>query len=165
MKIYKIAKYTTTNSDRYLYRIEPKGNIWNVVMSGLSIYHPSEMPGSYMDDTSQNTWPDQEPGLSSYRLYFAHDIWELPSDRFRIRVPYDLISSRLEKDDPDFYIDTGSNSEQIVTPDQLDIDIGQGQWIRGDYAKDIIGKQQLNLWDVMYKQDDGHYENQFNEDL
>lgn len=165
MKIYKLAKYITTNYSKYLYRVEPKGNIWNVIRSGLYTYHPSQMPGSFIDDPDVNTWPDQEHGEGSYRLYFAHDMWDLDPNRFRIRVPYDLVANRLESDAPDFYIDTGNSSEQIVTPSQLDIDMGQDQWIRGDYAQDILGKKQLNLWENMYKQDAGHYKNRFQEPI
>lgn len=153
-----------TNAPSYFYRVEPKGNFQTVMQSGLWTAHAAEHPGSYIDDYEANYWPDQEYGEGSYRLYFANKQWELPVDRFRIRVPASLLKDNydLERDSlGDFFIDTGQESKQIVSPEQFDIDLGQGQWIRGDFAKDVIGRSKT--WESYYKPT-GYYKNKAHEE-
>jgi len=125
----------------FYYRVHPKGDISSVLNSGLYSYSPAEGPGAYTDHPEMEKWPDQDTfsDEQTYRFYVADSEWEVPADRFRVRIPAEFIENRLDKDSlGDYYIDTGSDSELIVTPDQYEIDMGGGQWVRADQIRDRV---------------------------
>ena len=65
----------------------------------------------------------------------------------------------------DHYVDSGEESEHILFPNEFDIDTGQGQWVRADYAKNLIPVEQEDLWEKMYKKKPGFYGNKSGADL
>lgn len=145
-------------SGRYYYRVHPKAKIHEVLTGGLWSYSPGDHPGAYSDRPEMERWPDQEPeDAQSYRFYVAKNEWETSGDRFRIRIPAEYIEDRLVKDHlGDYYIDTGSDSEQILEPWQYDVDIGAGQWRRAD----MVGSKTMgSKWREMYAKPPGFYNN------
>jgi len=147
-------------SGKYYYRIHSKGDIFSVLRSGLWSYSPGEMPGSFVDHPEIERWPDQDQDdPQTYRFYVANSEWDIKDDRFRIRIPAEYIEDKLVRDHlGDYYIDTGESSDLIVSPNQFEIDLGQGQWVRGDKISGISRR----VWEK-YKKPIGYYGNRFEE--
>ena len=145
---------------KYYYRVHPRGQIHNILHSGLDSYSPAKMPGSFIDRPDVERWPDQEPeDPQTYRFYVADSIWSQSNDRINIRIPAEYIEDHLERDSlGDYYIDTGDNSEKIVKPNQFDILVG-GRWVRADMVDPVMAK----TWNRMYYQKPGSSRNFYNE--
>lgn len=158
MKKFKLYLETIahTRSGKYFYRVHPKGDIINILKSGLYSISPANMPGSFVDRPDLGRWPDQEiEDPQTSRLYVADSKWSIEwnQDRFRIRIPAELIEDKLERDHlGDYYLDTGESEELILKPNQFDIYIG-GRWTRADLVDPIMKK----YWHKKYYQPAGHY--------
>ena len=164
-RLDRITAAVTTRGDRYYYRVHPKGEIGDVLVSGLGSYSPGQMPGSYADYPDLDRWADQDYTLDpqTHRLYVADTEWEnLAPDRFRVRIPsHHLESYDLRKDHlGDYYIDTGEDPETLLQPHQFDIDLGGGQWVRADRVDPIM----VRSWEHLHHKPPGYYGNRFNED-
>ena len=150
-------------SGEYYYRVHPKGDISSALRNGLWSYSPGEGPGSYVDHPEFERWPGQDiDDQQTYRFYVADSEWEIGFDRFRIRIPVEFVENLLVEDElGDYYIDTGSESRQILEPNQFEIDIGKGRWVRADMLTD---KTMPRVWERMYKKPPGYFGNKWNSD-
>lgn len=146
----------------YYYRIEPKGNLAQILADGgLSTALPGKHPGSYVDHPEVERWPDQEEyNQRSARLYFAVDQWEVPRDRFAIRVPADVIERHLQGPDSlgDYFIDTDDDEVVVVPLSELEVKIG-GKWKRGN----ALDWSKYDHWKKFYKRP-GFYGNRFHDE-
>jgi hypothetical protein len=158
----KLSSVTAHNpSGEYMYRVHPKGDIHRVLKDGLYSYSPADGPGAPVDFPEYDRWPGQdvETDPQTSRLYLADKQWDIDTweqedsrwhDRFRIRIPKHHVEGRMEPDDQmgdgDHFIDTGEGNEQLLEPHQYDIDMGRGQWVRGDHAQDIMAKSWHHLY-------------------